>query len=150
MRRLIPYLIVSCLLLSGCGHGKVMTVNEHDIYRFVDRTIWHDSLYILPLPQEKVKDIVPDYGLLHMETSLAVAEAHVEEDRLIGEMWNKETLPETIRWKERIVYRDSIRTVEKEIPVEVERLVTRYPKSYWVLLAYAALSMMVLARRMIW
>lgn len=131
--------ILMCLLLFGCGHSKHIAVQqEHNIYRFIDKVRWYDSTVIVKLPLERVKDIVPTYNLLHMETSLAVAEARLDtaSHSLVGEMWNKDEIPTQIRWKERVVYRDSIVTVKEEIPVEVVRERVKYPKTYWILLAF--------------
>lgn len=82
-------------------------------------------------------DVVNDYDTLNLETSYAKATAYVDTTHrtLRGAIENKPDAPvkTQIKWKEKIVYKDSI--VTKEVPVEVIKEVTKYPKTYWWFMA---------------
>lgn len=114
-------------------------IKEETIVHYIDSTIWHDSTVVNYLTKERYVDIRSIYDTLHLETSYAKAEAYVDTTYkgLKGTIENKSDVPvkTQIKWKERIVYRDSIRTVEKEVPVEVIKEVKVYPKTYWWFMA---------------
>ena len=86
------------------------------------------------MTKERYVDIASVYDTLHLETSYAEATAYIDTSyrALKGTIENKDNVPvkTQIKWKEKIVYRDSIRTVEKEVPVEVIKEVKVYPKTY--------------------
>lgn len=87
---------------------------------------------------------------LKLETSYAKAEAYLDTANTVlrGTIENKSDVPvkTQIKWKEKIVYKDSIRIVEKEVPVEVIKEVKVYPKTYWLFMAIsiAALAYIIL------
>lgn len=117
------------LLLIGCGPTRY--INTETVYNVIDSTIYHIDTTYIDIPREVIKDIVPVYDTLKMETSVATSEAWVDTTThsLKGTLKNKETkLEKEILWKEKIVYKDSL--VTKEVPVEVEKPVTKYPKTY--------------------
>ena len=85
---------------------------------------------------------------LNMETSLASAKAYLDtaNKKLNGEIRNKDTsIPYQIKWKERIVYKDSIVYQKEEIPVPVEVVKTKHPKYEWILWVWSILSLLGLA-----
>lgn len=78
-------------------------------------------------------DLVKPMDTLNLETSYAKAQAYMDTTfrALKGYIENKSDVPvkTQIKWKERIIYKDSI--ITKEVPVEVIKEVTKYPKTYW-------------------
>ena len=82
-------------------------------------------------------DIVKPLDTLKLETTYAKAEAYLDTANTVlrGTIENKSDAPvkTQIKWKEKIVYRDSI--VTKEVPVEVTKEVIKYPKTYWWFMA---------------
>ena len=124
MRKVITILI-TILLVIGCGvckpnvPGPSNQVNVRDsiVYNIVDSTVIY--------PVEVVKDIVPVYDTLKMETSLAEATAYVDTTMhvLRGSIKNKEGYSVKIKYVDRIEYRDSIQIVKE--PYEVEKIVTK-------------------------
>ena len=82
-------------------------------------------------------DIVKPLDTLKLETTYAKAEAYLDTSNTVlrGTIENKSDVPvkTQIKWKEKIVYRDS--TVIKEVPVEVTKEVIKYPKTYWWFMA---------------
>ncbi|MBQ3414539.1 MAG: hypothetical protein IJH39_04160 [Clostridia bacterium] len=85
---------------------------------------------------------------LNLETSLAAAKAYLDttNKKLAGEIKNKDTsIPYQIKWKEKIVYRDSLVYKEKEIPVPYEMPVKFVPKFYKFCLIWFIVSVLGLA-----
>jgi len=132
MRKLL-YLTVLLLLTFGCGvTKKTIQIDRITETHYVDSTRWHDSTIYYIVPIERYRDYTSLLDTLKLETSLAKAEAYVDttNNTLKGSIENKkDSLKTVIKWKERIVQKDSL--VYKEVPVEVEKEVTEYPKSYW-------------------
>lgn len=120
-------------------------IKEETVVHYIDSTRWHDSTIVSYLTKERYVDIRSIYDTLHLETSYATATAYVDTSykALKGIIENKDTVPvkTQIKWKERIVYKDSIRTVEKEIPVEVIKEVKVYPKTYWLFMAISIFAL---------
>lgn len=123
-------IIISALLIIACGVAKPVVpgpsnqVNVRDsiVYNIIDSTVIR--------PVEVIKDIVPVYDTLHLETSLAEAQAYVDTSLhvLRGSIKNKEGYTQKIKYVDRIEYRDSIQIVKEPYPVEIEKIVHKH---YW-------------------
>lgn len=147
MRKLlfIPILIgmASCCT-SCCTKKPVIPGPSHEtIVHYIDSTIWHDSTVITYLPKEKEVDVVKPMDTLKLETSYAKAEAYMDTAMraLRGSIENKPDAPIKIeyKWKDRIVYKDSIHTEYEPYPVEVTKEIIKYPKTYWFFLTFTVL-----------
>lgn len=143
------FVAIAIALLASCGTAK-HTPKQETIYRYVDSTVFHDSTILVEIPVEKVVDVVRDYDTLRMETSVAKAQAYVDTNThtLKGSLENKDVpLKETIKWKEHIVYKDSIQTqvVEKEVKVPIETV----PWHYWLWFSIAFLSIIILVIKVV-
>lgn len=127
MNRLIT-IIISLLLCIGCGTIKPVPVET--IYNTKDSTAIHyvDSTVIVPV--ERIKDVVPQYDTLTMETSMAKSVSYVDTltHTLKGTLENKKGVEYKYIFKDRIEYKDSIITKEVPVPVEVEKTVYKH---YW-------------------
>lgn len=144
MKKFIGIITAIALTFSCCatknipgGTTDITIINVRDSINFVDSVVYH-HIY---------KEIYNDYtGLLDtlkLSTSYSDFKAFVDtsSNMLKGSAQNKEdSIPVKIKWKEKIVYRDSIRTVDKPYPVEVVKEVTKIPKSYWWFLGITILS----------
>ena len=146
MKKLI-YLALLLLFTFGCCTPRHTTVIDHKTeIHYIDSTRWHDSTIYYTIPVERYRDYTSLLDTLKLETSLAKAEAYVDttNNTLKGSIENKkDSLKTVIKWKEHIVYRDSIEY--KEVPVEVTKEVTKYPKSYWWLLGATILTVIYFA-----
>lgn len=122
-------LVIFAVLCSfSCSRHTQENIERVEV-RYIDSTIFHFDTINIDLPVERVVNIVPVYDTLRLETSLARAIAFVDTNAnvLRGEIENtKDKLPVEVRTKERIIYKDSIRTVEK--PVRVDVVKYRTPK----------------------
>ena len=137
MKRYLPQILFAILiLLSGCGVVKPRpTIRPTTVYNYVDSIKWHDSTVVIYLEKQKSKDAVIPTDTLRLETDYAKATAYVDTtvNLLKGDIENKPDAPvkTQIKWKERVVYRDSTKIIEKEIPIEVTKEVLTYPNTYW-------------------
>ena len=128
--------VLILILVASCGLIKQVPVNTttETIYNYIDSLIFRDSVVLIP--KYTVKDVVPFYDTLDLETDLAKAKAFVDTNThtLKGEIQNKKEQQTKYIYKDRIIYRDSIRTVEKEVPVPV--YVDKFKIPRWVYLIF--------------
>ena len=153
-------LLTSLSCFSSCGSLKQVPVTNNSSVIFKDSLIirdstrFIDSIIYVPIPREKVMEIISQIDTSYLETSVAESQAYVDTNSLmiVHSLENKDTvLKERIVYKDkyitetRIVYKDSIQV--KEIPVEVEVVKTVYPKTYWYLLGFFILVLVYIGIR---
>lgn len=153
-------LLTSLSSFSSCGSLKQVPVTNNSSVIFKDSLIirdstrFIDSIIYVPIPREKVMEIISQIDTSFLETSVAESQAYVDTNSLmiVHSLENKDTvLKERIVYKDkyitetRIVYKDSIQV--KEIPVEVEVVKTVYPKTYWYLLGFFILVLVYIGIR---
>ena len=136
-------MILAAILLGGCSLLKPVPVETIIKYEYRDSTRIKDSTVLNPI--ERIKDIVPVYDSLKMETSMAKAQAWVDTTThtLKGKLENKRGIQYKYIYKDRIIQKDSI--ITKEVPVEVEKILKihyPYEKYLW---AYLIGSLLVIA-----
>ena len=122
---LILSLLVSCSIIKPVPVQTQIKYEIRDSINFKDSTVYH-TLY-----KEVYKDYTNLLDTLNLSTSYADAKAYVDTSKMLlkGEIKNKDAdVPVKIKWKEKIIYRDSIVTKEVPVPVEVEKI--KY-KHYW-------------------
>lgn len=140
MKKLIILILSILCCITACKTIQYVPIKGDTVVEYRDTTIWKDSLIYTPV--EVVKEVVPYMEPLYMETSLAKAEAYVDTttNTLKGKIENKKGITEQIKWREKVVYKDSI--VTQEVPVEVEKIVTKtkHPFYEWLLWMISILS----------
>lgn len=146
----IEILAVSALLVASCGISKPVVVRDsvNVVVNYKDSINFIDSLIEVPVYKEYYRDYADMLDTLNLETSLAAAKAYLDttNKKLNGEIRNKNTsIPYQIKWKEKIVYKDSIVYQKEEIPVPYEVVKTKHPKYEWVLWVWSILSLLGLA-----
>lgn len=136
MKKIISLLILF-LIISSCGVIKEIPVET--IINYKDSTVVNMVDSIVYTPIYEVKDIVPVYDTLHLETDLAKAEAYVDTTihMLKGNIKNKKDQQVKYVYRDRIQYRDSIQI--KEVPVEVvkDKIIRKAPWWNWILYPFA-------------
>lgn len=135
---------------TSCSVLKPIPVRDSTVinYHFIDSINWIDSTVLVPIYKEYYRDYTDMLDTLNLETSLAAAKAYLDttNKKLAGEIKNKDTsIPYQIKWKEKIVYRDSLVYKEKEIPVPYEMPVKFVPKFYKFCLIWFIVSVLGLA-----
>lgn len=141
MKKLVIFIV---LLLVSCGPVRHLTSETVKTVR--------DSIYIekvdtveVELIKEVVMSIERDSS--HLETKYAESTALIDSNGYLKHtLKNKDVrIPVQVVNTETIVYRDSI--VFKEIPVEVEKEVVKAPKSYWFLIGWFLISIVIVIFR---
>lgn len=129
MKNIFKILILS--LLVSCSVVKPVPVQTQIKYQIRDSINFKDSTVYHTLYKEVYRDYTNLLDTLNLSTSYADAKAFVDTTKMLlkGEIKNKDAdIPVKIKWKEKIVHRDSIVTKEVPVPVEVEKI--KY-KHYW-------------------
>ena len=131
-------LTLTFILAVSCSLFKEVPVKDQINIR--DSIAIHQVDSVVYIPKEVIKDIVPVYDTLKMETSMAQAEAYVDTTThtLKGSLKNKQGTTTKIKYVDRVQYRDSIQIKEVPIPVEVEKEVKIHPwyeRILWIMSA---------------
>lgn len=142
-------IITIIFLLCGCGSVKYIYLPSETKIEYRDSTVYKDSIVYRPV--EVIKEVSPVYDTLRLETSLAKASAYVDTvfNVIKGEIKNKSGVKERVVYKEKTVYRDSVKVVE--VPVEVEKQVIEY-KHFWyekILVLFALIGVISIAKILI-
>lgn len=120
-------LTLTFIIAVSCSLFKEVPVKDQINIR--DSIAIHQVDSVVYIPKEVIKDIVPVYDTLKMETFMAQAEAYVDTTThtLKGSLKNKQGTTTKIKYVDRVQYRDSIQIKEVPIPVEVEKEVKIHP-----------------------
>ena len=135
MKKIIIW-VISVLLVTSCGIAKPVVLNDTTVvnYHYIDSINYIDSTIVVPIYKEYYRDYADLLDTLKLETTLASAKAYIDttNKKLTGEIQNKDTsIPYRIKWKEKIIYRDSIVYQREEVPVYVEVEKKYIPKWCW-------------------
>lgn len=112
------------LLLAGCGRRIVAVPVEHrDITQVNTRTVWRTEVVTVPLPGGQTRAVTADSSELRVGRARSVA--RLREDGKIDHslVVDPDTLKQDIKVADH--YKDSVRMVYKEVPVETIREVPR-------------------------
>lgn len=129
-RQLLVYFAAALLVFAaGCSTIKYVPVKETEYITVRDTTVLRDTTIKYEIEKQVVRDYTGLLDTLRLETDFAKSTAFVDTtaNLLKGTIENKPEKTIKIQWRERTVYKDSIRTVEKPYPVEVEKRVKYVP-----------------------
>ena len=140
---------IAALLIAACGICKPTPPNpsENTVVHVIDSVAWHDSTVYYVVPKEIYNDYTSLLDTLKLATSFSEFESWVDttSNTLKGTARNTvEKIPVEIKWKEKIVYKDSVSIKEIPVPYEVEKVVTKYPTSYWWFMGFTILALIYL------
>ena len=135
----LKILIISLLVLFISSCGVIKEIPIETIYNYKDSTVVNMVDSIVYTPIYEVKNIVPVYDTLHLETDLAKAEAYVDTTihMLKGNIKNKKDQQVKYVYRDRIQYRDSIQIKEVPVEVQVEKIIRKAPWYNWILWPFA-------------
>lgn len=123
-------IIAAACLLAGCGPARRIPVEaQKDSVRIEirDSIIFRDSVILAPIPAESSEAILPADDSSHLETSLAISDAFIQDGTLHHSLRNKHEvflpielkLPEKIHQEKEYLIRDKVVTetvtVEKQL-----------------------------------
>jgi hypothetical protein len=137
---IIPVLLFGLVaMFTGCSTLKEVPVQTVEKIEYRDSLVYvHDTLTI-PIPYEKIVEVVPEVDTSYLETSVAKSTAYLDTA--------KRKLHHTLEQKGSIKYiHDTVHVVEyvdrvyeKEVPVEVEVIKYKRDALFWVLVGWALL-----------
>lgn len=142
MKKLI--LILLTILALGCSPIRRVVTEYKTEYVIKDSLNVRDSVRVIP--KEVVKDVVPPYDTLHLETSLASSKSWVDTTlhMLKGSIENKDKIVEHIKYVDKWHTKDSLVYVEKEVPVPVDKIVKVKNKTNGFLLGWFIASVLAI------
>lgn len=146
---IIPVLLFGLVaMFTGCSTLKEVPVQTVEKIEYRDSLVYvHDTLTI-PIPYEKIVEVVPEIDTSYLETSVAKSTAYLDTA--------KRKLHHTLEQKGSIKYiHDTVHVVEyvdrvyeKEVPVEVEVIKYKRDALFWVLVGWTLLTLLVMVLRL--
>lgn len=141
------------ILFVACATTKPATVpiQSETIVEYRDTTIYLEKVIEVPVPVEKVVEVVPRFDTLRMETTVAKAECWADTTNRVlrGRMENKQTsLKGKIDTCFVVEYVD--RFTEKEIAIEVPVEVSYIPKFAWLCIIFTCCWAVLKIAKIIW
>lgn len=146
-------ILTFALLLMGCAATKPATVpiQSSTIIEYRDTTIYLEKVIEVPMPVERVVEVVPRFDTLRMETGVAKAECWADTTNRVlrGRMENKQTsLKGKIDTCFVVEYVD--RYTDKEVVVEVPVDVPYIPKFAWLCIIFTCCWAVLKIAKIIW
>ena len=152
MTRFLTILCAVALLLPGCKATQGVVIETHEKVKVITHTELVPVVATFKVPEMVIEKTVKDSSS-HLETDFAESDARVNSDgTLFHSLKNKkQTLQKEIEVK--VEYQDSIVYTEKEVPVYVEKELTKWQKArldgFWWLLAVVLIAVAYKTRK-IW
>ena len=154
MKKLFVIILSILLIVAGCGITKPVLppATDNTTVHVVDSTVWHDSTVVHHVYKEIYNDYTDMLDTLRLATTYSEFESYVDTTAKVlkGTARNKDIdIPVQIKWKEKIVYKDSIKVVKEPYAVEVEKIVYKH---YWyesILWFFTVLALLFIAWKVI-
>lgn len=136
------------LMMVGCGTIKELPVQTIERVEYRDSLIYLRDTVNIPVPYEKIVEVVPEIDTSYLETSVAKSTAYLDTA--------KRKLHHTLEQKGSIKYiHDTVhvvqyvdRVIEKEVPVEVEVIKYKRDALFWVLVGWTLFTLLVMVLRL--
>ncbi len=134
--------VISCTVVKPIAVQDSTSIQYHyiDSINYIDSTVYH-HIY-----KEYYNDYTNLLDTLNLENTYSKAQAYVDTTNklLKGSLTTKDIdIPVQIKYKEKVVYKDSIiyQRVEVPIPVEVTKTIhPKYEKWLWIYLATSVIG----------
>lgn len=144
MRKILLFSLLS--LFTCCSTLRDIETIQREVVTYRDSTIIHTDTIYTKIPVESYYDYTDLLDTLHLETSVAVAEAYLDTSAMMlkGDIFNKAVeIPTEYIWKERIVEKTDTLYLEKTINTETVKY--KRDSLFWALVSYLILSLMAIA-----
>lgn len=125
------------ILMMGCCPCKHIIPTQDVVYMTKDSIVYTERIdtVFVKLTPEHMENV--SRGNSHLETSYAISDANIGDDGfLYHTLINKSiNIPVQVVEKEVVhtIVKDSLVTVK--VPVEVTKVKTKFPNSYWIMLS---------------
>lgn len=150
---MLVFLFIAFLGITSCSRKTQDTIQKTEV-RYIDSTIWHTDTTFITISRERVVDVVNWLDTLRLETEFANSVAYVDTatHTLKGSLENKnKQVPIEIKWKEKIVNKDSLVYVKEPYEVKVVEYKTpNWMKWYLSLTLLGALIIILIKTRTKW
>ena len=151
MRRTLVYcVLLAVVFFTACTTVRYVPVRETEYVTVRDSVYFRDTLVRIELEKARVSDFVDVGDTLYMRTDLAASTAFLDtlDGKLKGTLRNiMPYVEKPVQIREKIVYRDSVRSVEVPVPVEIEKRVKYVP---WYTKALAFIGILSLVAAALW
>ena len=137
---IIPVLLFGLVaIISGCSVIKEIPVQTVEKIEYRDSLIYVKDTLTIPVPYEKIVEVVPEVDTSYLETSVAKSTAYLDttKRKLHHTLEQKGTVQIQYDTIVKVQYVDKV--IEKEIPVEVEVIKYKRDALFWVLVGWALL-----------
>lgn len=141
MKKLLLLLIMAVLV--GCTVTKYVPVEHTEYVTVRDSVYFRDTTIRYQIEKERYTEYAGLLDTLRLSTDYASAEAYIDTtaNLLKGTIESKPDKEVIIKWKEKIITRDSLVYEEKPVPYEVEKIVKKVPWWAKFLSSIGALSL---------
>ena len=149
MNRKLALCCLVAVVLTACKTIQYVPVKEVEYVHIKDSVYLRDTLVQVEVQKARISDFSGLLDTLLLQTDLARSTAFVDTTAgvLRGTLEQRGEIPAKIQFKERIVYRDSIRDKEVPVPVEVIKEVKVVP---WFWRFFSVLGIVALAGAVFW
>ena len=144
----VAFMIGVALCSNSCGAVKEIPVQTIERVEYRDSLIYVQDTVEIPVPVEKVVEVLPKLDTSYLKTSLAESVAYLDT--------TKKQIHHTLEQKGSVRYViDTVfvtevvdRIVEKEVPVMQEVEVPVRDALFWVLVGWTLLTLLVMVLRL--
>lgn len=150
MKRLLVFFALVAVVFTACTTVKYIPVKEKEYITVRDSVYLRDTLVRIELEKARISDFVDVNDTLVLSDAYSRATAFVDTAGAVlrGSIETIRPYVEgNVAVKEKIVYRDSVRSVEVPVPVEIEKQVKYVP---WYTKALAFLGILSIIAAVLW
>lgn len=140
MKNILKYIIIFLFLLPiGCTKAIYVPVQGEHTIEYRDSLVYlRDTIFVTPPVEEKENKTLRDSS--HLETSIAVSDAWIDEDNNLNHtLKNKDTVIKYI-YDTVVVTKNVKEYIEKPVITEVEKEIPYVPTFAWICIIYSILS----------
>ena len=131
--------LIMLLMLVSCGAVKEIPVQTIEKIEYRDSLIYVRDTIAVPIPYEKIVEVVPEIDTSYLETSVAKSTAYLDtaKRKLHHTLEQTGTIKYVYDTVHVVEYVDRI--IERDVPVEVEVIKYKRDALFWVLVGWALL-----------
>lgn len=141
MKNILKYIIIFLFLLPiGCTKAIYVPVQGEHTIEYRDSLVYlRDTIFVTPPVEEKENKTLQDSS--HLETSIAVSDAWIDEDNNLNHtLKNKSDTVIKYIYDTVVVTKNVKEYIEKPVITEVEKEIPYVPTFAWICIIYSILS----------
>lgn len=141
MKNILKYIIIFLFLLPiGCTKAIYVPVQGEHTIEYRDSLVYlRDTIFVTPPVEEKENKTLQDSS--HLETSIAVSDAWIDEDNNLNHTLKNKTDTVFKYVYDTVVVSKIVKEyIEKPVITEVEKEIPYVPTIAWICIIYSILS----------